>query len=255
MKDISKVNLVNEVLARYFKENPHVRRVQAKEMMDLFVKEGIFKTNQADGIPIRRLLRALDRGKCLHLIPFLETERKNAYTYWYFVNKEVDQFIHVEPYIPGYKLRKMKAKEKKYRDEDYVVDLCNEILGEKALRAHRFDFLRGDTRNSEQGVRLPIDAYYPEYQLAIEYHEWQHLESIEYVGNRGRMTVSGVKRDEQRRIYDQRKKDVLAAHNIRLITISYNQFAFDQTKRLCRIPEQDKPILQKILADVIKNPQ
>lgn len=79
MKDISKVNLVNEVLARYFKENPHVRRVQAKEMMDLFVKEGIFKANQADGIPIRRLLRALDRGKCLHLIPFLETEKKCLY--------------------------------------------------------------------------------------------------------------------------------------------------------------------------------
>lgn len=149
----------------------------------------------------------------------------------------------------------MKAKQKKYRDEDYVIDLCNEILGEKALRAHRFDFLRGDARKSEQGVRLPINAYYPEHQLAVEYYEWQHLESLEYVGDRGRMTVNGVKRDEQCRIYDQRKKDMLAAHGIRLITVSYNQLAFEQTKRLCRPPEQDKPVLQKILADVVKSPQ
>lgn len=247
MKDISKVNLVNEVLSRFFKENPHVRRIQAKEMMDVFVKEGVFNANQADGIPIRRLLRALDRGNCLHLIPFLEVERKNAYTYWYFVNKEVDEFEYVEPYVPGYKLRQQRMKEKKYRDEDYVVDLCNEILGETALKKYRFDFLRGDAREGEKGIRLPIDAYYPNSKIAIEYHEWQHVESLHYVGDRGKMTISGVKRDEQRRIYDKRKKEVLAKHGITLIEIGYNELRHDHSKCLSRTKELDKAILEKKL--------
>src|SRR5215211_1798560 len=29
-------------------------------------------------------------------------------------------------------------------DEAYVIDLCDEILGERALRQHRFEWLRGD---------------------------------------------------------------------------------------------------------------
>jgi hypothetical protein len=29
-------------------------------------------------------------------------------------------------------------------DEYYVLDLCDEALGERALRQHRFDWLRGD---------------------------------------------------------------------------------------------------------------
>lgn len=31
----------------------------------------------------------------------------------------------------------------KIKDEIYVIDLCDEILGTKALRQHCFDFLRG----------------------------------------------------------------------------------------------------------------
>ena len=46
-------------------------------------------------------------------------------------------------------------KNRQSSDEHYVIDLCDEVLGLKASRQHRFDFLKGDT-----GVRLPVDAYY-----------------------------------------------------------------------------------------------
>jgi hypothetical protein len=77
-------------------------------------------------------------------------------------------------------------------DESYVIDLCDEVLGEAALRQHRFDYLRGDARPGGQGVRLPVDAYYPALELVVEYRERQHTESIPFMDRR--MTVSGVDR-------------------------------------------------------------
>lgn len=252
MKDISKVNKVNEVLVRFFKENPDIQRIQAKEMMDVFVASGVFNANQADGIPIRRLLRALDRRDSLHLIPFLEVERKNAYTYWYFVNKEVDELPFVEPYIPGYKLKIKQEATRKYRDEDYVIDLCNEILGEVAKRRYRFDFLRGDSRNGGQGIRLPVDGYYENLKLAIEYREWQHMASLAYSGTRGKLTVSGVTRDEQRRIYERRKQEILSKYGIKLVQIAYDELTYDRSKRLFRKKEEDLLVLEEKLKNVMK---
>jgi len=60
-------------------------------------------------------------------------------------------------------------------DEHYVIDLCDEIIGQTAMRQHRFDFLRGDS-----GVPLPVDAYYPNINLVIEYHESQHTQSTPF---------------------------------------------------------------------------
>ena len=66
---------------------------------------------------------------------------------------------------------KILSKES-HRDEDYIIDLCDKILGLKALRQHRFDFLRGDPkRNGKPGVRLPVDAFYDSKNLVIEYYE------------------------------------------------------------------------------------
>ena len=107
-------------------------------------------------------------------------------------------------------------------DETYVIDLCDEVLGTAALRQHRFDFLRGDAGPGKQGTRLPVDAYYPELQLVVEYCERQHTEAIPIMDRR--MTVSGVDRGTQRAIYDQRRRDVLPQHGIELVELSYARF-------------------------------
>lgn len=86
-------------------------------------------------------------------------------------------------------------------DEYYIIDLCDEVLGLKVSRQHRFDFLRGDT-----GRKLPVDAYYKERNLVIEYHERQHSETVRLFDDK--MTVSGVPRNIQRKIYDERRKEI-----------------------------------------------
>lgn len=132
---------------------------------------------------------------------------------------------------------------RKNSDEHYVIDLCDEILGLKASRQHTFDFLRGD---GEPGRKLPVDAYYPNLKLVVEYKERQHTESVAFFNKE--TTVSGVSRDEQRRIYDQRRRDVLPKHGIQLIEISYTDLKQDNRKRLIRSRQEDIALIRRLLS-------
>lgn len=132
--------------------------------------------------------------------------------------------------------------QRKDSDEFYVIDLCDKVLGTKASRQHTFDFLRGD---GNPGRKLPVDAYYPELNLVIEYRERQHTESVAFFNKK--TTVSGVSRDEQRRIYDQRRRDVLPKHGIRLVEISYSDLKHDSRKRLVRDRQNDLVVIKRLL--------
>lgn len=138
-----------------------------------------------------------------------------------------------------------KSKNISERDEDYVIDLCDIILKQKASRQHRFDFLCGDT-----GCKLPVDAYYKDLHLVVEYYEKQHTESVKIFDKK--MTASGVLRDEQRRIYDERRKIVLPQHGINVIIISYSDFKFDKNKKIIRNEEDDLRVIRLKLKECLK---
>lgn len=126
---------------------------------------------------------------------------------------------------------------KEERDESYVVDLCDEVLGLKALRQYRFPFLVGDT-----GKALPVDAYYKEKSLVVEYCERQHTEDVPFFDKR--KTVSGVSRGEQRKIYDERRREILPKHHIELVIISYSDFEYDSRKRIIRNHSHDVEVVR-----------
>lgn len=150
-------------------------------------------------------------------------------------------------YTKRYSLRRFinfvsDMAQRKNSDEFYVIDLCDKVLGIKASRQHTFDFLRGDGNPSR---KLPVDAYYLELNLVIEYRERQHTESVAFFNKK--TTVSGVSRDEQRRIYDQRRRDVLPKHGIRLVEISYSDLKHDSRKRLVRDRQNDLAVIKRLL--------
>ncbi|HMJ46808.1 MAG TPA: hypothetical protein VK498_05730 [Ferruginibacter sp.] len=130
-------------------------------------------------------------------------------------------------------------------DEEYIIDLCDKVLKLRAYRQHRFDFLRGDS-----GTLLPVDAFYPTISLAIEYCEKQHTEEVKLFDKR--QTVSGVNRGKQRKIYDQRRRDLLPKNNIKLIELGYDEFEHSKPKRLLRNSEKDMLIIRKKLKLFIK---
>ena len=135
-------------------------------------------------------------------------------------------------------------------DEYYIIDLCDEILGYKASRGHRFSFLLGDASLKTGKKRaLPVDAYYPDLELVIEYQERQHTESIKFFN---KPTATGIMRDAQRRIYDQRRLDVLPRHGINIIVLDYTTFK-TKNKKLLRDTPHDERILREKLTVFIRN--
>lgn len=75
---------------------------------------------------------------------------------------------------------KFRARSSTKKDEHYVLDLCDKVLGHTSSRQHKFDFLRGDPNAKGIAVRLPVDAFYQDLNLAVEYHERQHTESVKF---------------------------------------------------------------------------
>lgn len=130
-------------------------------------------------------------------------------------------------------------------DEHYVLDLCDEVLGATGLRQARFDWLRGDVSpSSGRSARLPIDGYWPANELVVEFQEKQHTESVPIFDRR--VTVSGIPRGEQRRLYDQRKAELIPAHGLRLVVIHKSEFEV-RRDRIVRDHDRDVAIVRRRL--------
>jgi hypothetical protein len=131
------------------------------------------------------------------------------------------------------------------RDEIYVIDLCDRLLGIKASRQHRFDWLVGDPGRDGRPRPLPVDAYYEPLGLVVEYRERQHDQPVPFFDKPDRLTVSGVHRGEQRRIYDQRRDTRIPAHGLRLWVITPADLRADNHGRLTtRDPHRDLNLLR-----------
>lgn len=135
-------------------------------------------------------------------------------------------------------------------DEYYVLDLCDEVLGERGSRQHRFDWLLGDPGKSGRRVRLPVDGYWPLAKIVVEYRERQHGDSVPHFDKPDRLTVSGVHRGLQRAIYDGYRDDLIPKHDIRLVIISPSDLAANSRGRLLRHREADLEAVRSLLAGI-----
>lgn len=247
MKKIDRITAINNAVEKYFRLNPSVPKVMAKDLMPFFIREGIFNKDHREGLPIRNLLRELDDGKQLHLIPTVLAERKSTNTNWYFIRPRGTSSTQIitqdkTKNVPKKTETEKTSQNKSDKDEQYVIDLCDEVLKQNASRQHRFDFLLGDA-----GTKLPVDSYYDPLKLVIEYREKQHTEEVKHFDKPDVMTVSGVHRGEQRKIYDERRREVLPKNGIKLVELSYSDFEFDSSKRIIRNRERDIEIVKKVL--------
>lgn len=86
--ETSDLVMLNEVIRKFFDDNPPVTSVPSKDLMSLFIDAKIFTKDHRDGLPIRKILRKLDNEGVLHLIPSARPERKKKNTYWYFERRD-----------------------------------------------------------------------------------------------------------------------------------------------------------------------
>ncbi|GHU13624.1 hypothetical protein FACS189441_1470 [Betaproteobacteria bacterium] len=139
---------------------------------------------------------------------------------------------------------KVQAIAANSKDEHYVLDLCDKVLGLTSSRQHKFDFLLGDPNVNGVAAKLPVDSFYQDLNLVVEYCERQHSENVKFFDKPNKMTVSGVPRGEQRKIYDERRREVLPKHNVYLVEISFSDFDYNGQKRIIRNPNKDIEIVK-----------
>jgi len=155
------------------------------------------------------------------------------------------EFPEVRPSPPP--RTKEKSRGRADSDESYVIDLCDEVLGERARRQHRFDWLLGDPGSAGARATLPVDAYYPDHRLVAEYRERQHDEPVAHFDKPDVLTVSGVHRGEQRYIYDRRRDELIPSHGLRLVVIRCGDLASNKQGRLTRDRIGDLATLRAML--------
>jgi hypothetical protein len=83
---IHRIGRIDQLIRDYFNNNPSIKEIPAKDLMPLFVANGIFnKDYSRPGLPIRNILRALDKENKLSLLKHCKVVRNAANRNWYFV--------------------------------------------------------------------------------------------------------------------------------------------------------------------------
>lgn len=241
---------INEIIAEYF--NSHKEDcIPAKKMMSAFISAGVFTKDEKKGLPFRKVLKALDKENMLKKIPFVHAERNEKSTYWYLV-REGKQYKSTEETKPISK-KQLGINKRINSDKNYILNICDALLKDTASRQHRFSFLLGDFhRDKKSRTKLPVDGFYEKLNLVIEYHEKQHNQEASDSDQPTIKTVSGVSRDEQRKIYNLRRRDVLQRKNINLVEINFYAFENDSESNIIRNKEKDTEIVQGFLKDYLQ---
>jgi hypothetical protein len=245
---IEKIKAIQKVVEDYFYNNPSLSIIPAKDLMPYFIQANIFSKDEKNGLPIRKVLRQLDERNELHLLPNLIAERKAKNTNWFF-GREIGMPLQPKA---NKKLSRNKAKplekilikNRATSDEAYILAICDDVIGLKGLRQHRFDFLKGDS-----GTKLPVDIFYPTQKLVIEYREKQHTEEVAFFDKR--KTSSGISRGEQRKKYDELRRTEIPKNELEIIEFDYTEFGHTKGKRLLRNREEDEKIIREKLKKYI----
>ena len=247
MEEEERIKNINQVISDYFENSTKENTVAVKELMPFFITAGLFTTDHKRGLPIRKVLRELDEQNALDKIPSVHAERKDKSTFWYFV-RPGNTYVSDTPNDTGVS-KKQKAKASRaMSDEYYIINLCNELLDASASRQHKFGFLLGDYhKDGKTRSVLPVDAYYEDINLVVEFLEKEHTESAYFIDKAERKTISGVSRGEQRKIYELRRRRGLKGKDINLIEIDYSSFECDSKKNLIRDKEKDLDVLRTLL--------
>ena len=241
---------INEVIDEYF--NTHKEDcIAIKVIMPALIDAGVFAKDIKKGLPFRKVLRALDEENALDKIPFVHPERKEKNTYWYLVRKGVKYTSKMD--APTISKKQFGLSKRVNSDENYILNLCDELLNDTSSRQHRFPFLLGDFHKDKKSrTKLPVDGYYHDLNLVIEYREKQPTEETPKLDKLAVKTISGVSREEQRKKYEKRRREVLLRKKFNLIEINYYAFEYDDDMKIIRNKEKDIEIVKVLLKDYIQ---
>lgn len=134
-------------------------------------------------------------------------------------------------------------------DQRHITGLLTELLGRAEIEK-RFEWARGDSRQpGGLGAMLPFDAVWEHRRLIVEIDERQHGEAVAFFDKPDRMTVSGVHRGEQRRLYDERKVRCAHEHGYTVLRVRTSSLAH-RGRHLIHDRDKDLELLRRLLSEV-----
>ncbi len=231
---------INDVITHYFNTNPSIDWIPVKAIMPALIEAGVFNKDKKKGLPIRKVLRKLDLESQLAKIPTVHVERRLGSIYWYFVASG-------KKYTPKELISPISKKEQNLRaiqnsDEYYLVNLCDELLQQKASRKHTFDTLVGNLHKRGKGrTKLPLDAYYEDLKLVLEF--FRKDEVTEELDEKEQARKAQIK------YYNELKKKAIRTKKLRLVEVNYALFECNDANKLIRNMENDTLVLKGILKD------
>ncbi len=239
------IKKINDIIDQYFKSNPSEDWIPVKTIMPELIIAGVFVKDERKGLPIRKVLRRLDANSQLDKIPSAHGEKDGEAVYWYFVQSG-KQYSPKEE-IPEVSKKEQKILDFKNNDENYLVDLCDKLLGREASRQHTFDELVGNLhKRGKKRTKLPLDAYYKDLKLVLEFHK--PLET----------DMEGLDEKEKSRLtqmkyYNKLKKTTVLEKEMSYIEVHYTSFETDDNNRLLRNTENDLLVLKGVLHNFLRD--
>jgi hypothetical protein len=86
----------------------------------------------------------------------------------------------------------------------------------------RFPWALGDVSpRTGRAAQLPFDAVWESRELIVEIDEDQHRNPVSFFDKPTVLTVSGIHRGEQRRLYDSRKRNAARAAGYTVVEIPW----------------------------------
>ena len=235
---MEEINKINQVIQAYFEKNPSVSEVPVKELMPELIRAGVFVKDEKKGLPIRKVLRDLDANNQLDQIHYVYGDRNDKNVYWYFRrDSSVETTSDLE--------NSNSALISSGRDKNYVLNLCDQVLKQKGSRLHQFDFLVDDIQ-----TKFTVDAYYADLDLVVDYHEFYKPKVVKRFEKDEIPAPGGIAREDERNLYDQRRKAALPANGITVVEINYTDFFLNEKNLIERDLEEDLSVVSQLLKSV-----
>ncbi len=111
--------------------------------------------------------------------------------------------------------RKNNISSKRLVKQHVVMNLFREILCSEYVAEESFDWLR-----SKKGRLMKVDAYFPEFNLVIEYDGEQHYMPVQWYGRKKANAIEAFERQKKR---DLMKNQLILNGGLKLIRIKYDE--------------------------------
>ena len=121
-------------ISDYFKDHSGTTKFPAKDLMPYLEQKNIFKKTGNERNPVEDLLDLMSENDHINFFPWALGEGDSTRSRWSFGFLKGGSLEELEEKI----IDEQTSKFVEFGDENYLLDLCDEILDQKALRQHLF---------------------------------------------------------------------------------------------------------------------